>query len=329
MTTPSLEDILKLLPKTTSLYHVDYRDDLIGSLDKVQECISNQNWEALDDIIFDWDDWESVKYYLTELRDDIEREYDVDEDTAQAWIDEYDDYIRDAIRDRDDSTPLDDLFRNTNDQDVFYDTGYEVESESWCWDEKRMRQELRDIKKHLGMKVRDTTHDKDMEMMLRQASYGGRLVIYFESDMKELICIDSKFNAIVFRDFTLAVINNGNGSGDHCELSGAKVVLPLNTENFFIDRCTSYSYAHDVCGMCKGWCSGTHFEFVTLKTVKGEITTSTMNSYMKREAKLDKVYKAGGCTAGDMKFSRHRNTIYVNDFPCGHRCQSCGTFWID
>ena len=324
---PPVEEILDLLPRHTSLYYVDYRDDLSGSLDKVQACITNQDWEALDDIVFDWDNWECYNEYLNQLRHDIQRNYDVDGDVADEWMEEYDDWIRDAIYERDDSTPIDDLLRNTGDEDVFYDTGYYVESESWSWDEKRMREELRDIKKHLGLKGKE--HDADINMMIRQASYGGRLVIYFESDMKELICIDSKFNAIEFRDFTLAIIDNSNGSGDHCHLKGARTVLPLDPTNFFIDRCISYSYVHEVCGMCKGWCNGTAFSFLTLKKVKGELKPSTINNHIKREAMLDKVFKAGGCTFGDMKYTRHRNKEYRNDFPCGTKCLSCGTFWID
>ena len=32
---------------------------------------------------------------------------------------------------------------------------------------------------------------------------------------------------------------------------------------------------------------------------------------------------------GDMNISRHKETPYRNDYPCGSRCEDCGTFWID
>ena len=50
---------------------------------------------------------------------------------------------------------------------------------------------------------------------------------------------------------------------------------------------------------------------------------------MEYDAKCDAVFKTGGCTAGDMDMNRHRNTYYLNEFPCGTHCPHCHTFWID
>lgn len=325
------QQVIDLLPKQVSLTYVDYRSDLSDHLDVIQECIEQGEWCPLDEKIFDWFDesrWEGVRYVMDELRDDIEREFDLDEDEAQELMDEYEDWIRDEIYERDDSDTISDLFRNTPDESVFYDTGIYVESESWSWSEAQIRLERMRIKHELGI-MSHSKDDDDIDMMLRQASYGGRLVIYFLSDMKELIVIDPKFNAVKFRNPVIAVINNGNGSGDHCELTGGvTVTMPLERSRFFIDKTTSYSYVHEVCGMVRDWCDSTVMEFTTIEEVP-ELPESSMAARRKREAELDKVFKAGGCTPGDMKFTRHRNTTYVNDFPCGNRCTKCGTFWID
>ena len=37
----------------------------------------------------------------------------------------------------------------------------------------------------------------------------------------------------------------------------------------------------------------------------------------------------GTCTFGDMDIKRYKNTSYITKFPCGMRCSTCGTFWID
>jgi hypothetical protein len=322
---PPLKSVLALLPKTTSLYYVDCGDSLDGSMDKIQKCITNQDWEALDGIFEGWDNWHNVKYHIDELKSDVEREFDVED--GQDIMDKYEDWIRDAIYERDDSTPLDDLFRNTGSESVFYDTGEYIEADSWAWDARTMNENLGVVKKTLGVRGKD--HDDDIRMMLRQASYGGQLVIYFPSDMQELIIIDKKFNAVEFDDPMIAVINTSNGSGDNCGLDGVTITLPLNRENFFIDRTVSYSYVHEVCGMCSDWCNGSSMAFKTIEAIEGEVGTSAINAHMKREAELNKIYKEGGCTFGDINYTRHRNTTYINDFPCGTKCKDCTTFWID
>ena len=80
-------------------------------------------------------------------------------------------------------------------------------------------------------------------------------------------------------------------------------------------------------GVC--WCEGTNMELSVSKEDLGEVVLSDKGEHMAREAKLDKTYRDGGCTAGDLKYERHRNTTYINEYPCGTRCKSCGTFFID
>ena len=79
--------------------------------------------------------------------------------------------------------------------------------------------------------------------------------------------------------------------------------------------------------MCHDWCSATKYslDFVDI----GGIETSKTNEFLKREAELDAKFKAGSCTAGDMKYTRHRNTRYINEYTCRNQCLDCGTVWID
>ena len=62
---------------------------------------------------------------------------------------------------------------------------------------------------------------------------------------------------------------------------------------------------------------------------RGVLKESKNVARMKREAELNKVFREGGCTRGDMDMSRHRDVTYVNEIPCGWHCPHCGTFWID
>lgn len=317
-----LEQILALLPKTVSLYYVDYRDDLSHSLDKVQDAIHG-NPEGLDDIFMDWDTWESVKYVLDELKSDIEREFEIEEEDAEELMEEFEDSIRDAIYDRDDSTPLKDLLRNTGEQVFFYDTGMEIGGYT-----DDLKERLRDCKKALKILLKNKEHDKHLENMCCNASYGGRLVVYFNDDLDDWMNLDEKLNTIHFSgNVTVAIINNGNGSGGDTEIRHS-FSLPFDAENLFLDKTVSYSYTYEVCGMSRDWCDGTEVTLLTKKT-KNKAEKSTVNDHLEREKHLDKVYKDGKCTFLDMKYTRHRNMTYINNFPCGNKCLDCGTFWID
>ena len=62
---------------------------------------------------------------------------------------------------------------------------------------------------------------------------------------------------------------------------------------------------------------------------KKKAKTSRVKIQMEQEEKYNEIFRAGGCTYGDMNMSRHRDVYYDNNFPCGNHCPHCGTFWID
>lgn len=320
--TISVDQIIELLPKRVSLYYVDYRDDLSGSLDKVQAAIHGDP-EDLDSIFMDWDTWESVKYVLNELKSDIQTTFEIDEDEAQELMDEHEDAIRNEIYDRDDSTPLKDLLRNTGDQVFFYDIGMEIGGYT-----DDIKERIRDCKKGLKIPQREKGYDNQLHELCANASYGGRLVVYFSDSLDEWINLDEKMNAIEFsRGINVAIIDNMNGSGHNVEI-GHTFSVPFNRENLFLDKEVSYSYTYDVCGMSSDWCNSTEVTLLKRKTRK-KAGKSSVNDHIEREKHLDEVYRKGGCTPLDMKYSRHRNIEYINNFPCGSKCKDCGTFWID
>lgn len=323
----TLEQILELLPKKVSLHYVDYRESLDEHTKTLQKCISAGNYEALYDETDDWyiDDHYGFDEVIKELRSDLEDAFEFDEDELDSIMDQYEDEIRDAIYERDDSDVVKDLLRNTSDQTMFYDTGHYVES-GWGESEAHYRLERIKIKKLLSIK--DDTFDRDIDLMIAQASYGGKLYVYFYDSVEDFINIDKDFNTIEFSgNVSIAIVDHGNGSGDSMDLAHC-FELPFERGNIFLDREVIYSYTFDVCGMSSSWCSGTNVKF-KITAEPGTIEKSSINEHIEREAKLDKIFREGGCTAGDTRYTRHHDMEYINNYPCGSKCKKCGTFFID
>lgn len=330
-----LKQVLGWLPEKTYLYYVDYRDSLDNNLKEIQDCIANNNWDLITE---HFDDWfhegvlASEKEYKKTLRNTIETYYGLSKDLAKQWIEDNVYVINDTIHERCNEDTIGDLLCNTNKESIYYDTGYEVEEDSWNWSEKRVMQEVRAIKRILKIKPSNTVNDDRISIMVSQASYGGQLVIYFRVPFTDLITdVEADFNTIIFKDATIAIINTGNGSGDSTHLEQVEFTLPFNRKNLFIDRLDNYSFVYEVCGMCSDWCDGTDvtFSFNKMKGRKVKIEDSDTAKKREADAEKDRNYRAGNCTAGDMNISRHRDTYYRNDYPCGTKCPHCETFWID
>lgn len=325
------EEILKFLPERTSLIYVDYRDSLDEHHDLIQECIHKGNFDALYESIDEWyrdAEWDGITEYINEIRTAIENHFDLTEFDAEEITDEYEDEIREAIYDRCDDNLLKDLLRNTSDPIAHYDTDYYMESGSWNWSDAEVRLERMKIKKFL--QVKNSDHDHNIDMMIRQASYGGYLLIYFKMKVDDFINYENseeQIKSIKFRNAHIGIIDHNEGSGDVTELKGHEFILPYNRENVFLEQTIKYNWTYSIAGMVRDWCDSTVYEFSTRDV--GEIEISSTNAHLKREEEYNETYRKGKCTAGDMDISRHRNVEYINNFPCGNKCKDCGTFWVD
>lgn len=323
------EEIKELLPQRVSLYYVDYRDSLEDHHEIIQRCVSEGElaplWEATDEW-FGGGSYESEKHYKKELIQDIARKYDIDEDEAEGLLEEHDDFIRETLCERDDSDVIKDLLRNTSEFVAHYDTGYYVESDSWSWTESEIRAERQRIKKVLG--IRNKLHNDNIDMMIRQASYGGNLLIFFNLDVEYFTDQSFEPKGIQFSNYHIGIIDHRGGSGDICEIHRETVTLPFNRDNVWLEKSIKYNWTYAIADMCSGWCDSTGVTLLA-EEVGGEIETSSMVELQKRESKYNATFKAGSCTAGDMDYNRHRNKVYINNFPCGNKCTDCGTFWID
>lgn len=327
MTTTAIQPWECHVPRSVSLYFVDYRDSLDEHEELQEKCIRQNSLLPLDEESFEW--------YSEQLSENLHAEMrGIKESMEKAGLgskyDEHEDEIRDMLYDRNDTYPSEGLIRNTSPTNMFYSLGLEIEgyldgkchrrkSEAyWC---NRIRQVLR-LKKGL--------YDDQILEMLMAATYGGELRIYFNAMFNGLVSEDPErdFKTIRFHgDVIVAIADSAGGSGDHTTLP-LDITFPFNRANLFIDSQVHYAYASEVCCMVHDWCDSTRWETGT-EPVRKKLARSRMEEHQRQEAGYAETFRAGSCTHGDMDITRHRDVYYINDFPCGHKCPHCGTFWID
>lgn len=320
----TLEICKSFLSEHTNLFYVDYRESFDENLESLQKSIQNNSFEYLDELLNDMSDWEAVQNYLDSLKEKLLNEGYSQKQINDFFIFENEEYLIDEIRNRDTSTPLNDLLKNTSQKACFYDLCVSVDDYT-----TPIKERLREVKKALKLKAKDKTYDDRLIELCENAGYGGDLVIYFLPKWKELIQIEA--NQITFDKIHIAIINNGNGSG-HDVYLGTSLTIPYKPTNVYIDKCVKYCYVSDVCGMSDDFCESTTYTLKLNKRLKKkeEAEKTKKQKFLEREAELDKVYRSGSCTPGDMKYNRHQGPqVYINDYPCGNRCEHCGTFWID
>lgn len=319
-------DIKKYIEENQPEIYWDYRDELSNAdIEKILESEEGlfdtelELWENNLDYI-----WELEKELINEIishfdlaENNDDEDYDIEED------EDFKDFCREYISV---DFNIKDLLKNTGEKVFFYDTGLYIEETVWT-EPMGIYNILRSIKKTL--KIKTNKYDKDLRMMIHQASYGGELVIYFMSDLRDLVEM-RKWEAVNFSDLVVAIVDHGNGGGDDCILHGHSATFEMTPDCITFDESIKYNYSFAVCGMVHDWCRETVVKIGDLKTKKKvERVESEITRIKKYNKKCDETYKDGGCTAGDMDIKRHHNTYYLNEFPCGTHCPKCGTFWVD
>lgn len=317
----SKKKIIKYINDNQPELYWDYRDEL--SIEQIDAILSNQ------DVIMDIEN-ELYEYnisYIIELEDelikDIIEEFNIKFKTEKEK-EEFKYFCRDYIRTDVNINELIDREKVI----LFYETDYNV-GETWSLNDKEERDELRLIKKALKIPWRDKEYDNALLMMFRQASYGGTLVIYFYTTLSEILP-DIDKNTLCFKDMHVAIINTYNGSGDSCFLKRDKYVkFPSNRDKISYENTIHYNYSFDVCGMVEDWCKGTQFYFCNKTHNNIKLEPSEQKKLKEINRKYQETYDKGGCTFGDTDINRHRDTYYLNEYPCGTHCPHCHQFWID
>ena len=328
-----LSQITELLPASITLFYVDYREDLSGHIDGLQECITENCWDTLYEELSDFlceNRHTGLECYCCELKNDITVKFNMDEDQAYELV--YETYryeIEGFLDEKDSSNAVKDLLKNTAKLSFFIDTGLTIEDGSWHWRKSEQSRWLMKIKRKL--KIESNQWDDNIRQMLSQATYGGQLVVYFYASVENLLTDDLKkdWKSVLFTNPVIAIINTGCGSGDDTCLQGHRFTIPFNRKNLFIDRYFKYNYVSEVCGMSQDWCKNSIavFSYDAIKGSKSTPSPLAAEALQDREYALK--YRQGKCSFGDMDIRRHRDVYYINDFPCGNKCPHCGTFWID
>jgi hypothetical protein len=326
----------KYMPEYVSLYDVDRGDDLSDHVQLLQACIEKNSLQPLSEEVFDWWDCPEEVYL-----DEIEAKMIADGLTAE--FEQYFDEIKEWLWDHDKSTPIEDLLRNTGKMTLFYSLG--VETDGWheafmChpWRGETEAMSAYKVRRALGIK-KGTKESDVIDEIVSNASYGGELRIYFEGNLTDYISGEpyceagekEDFRRIRFKGKVAVAIHdavNGSGWFEFMELDKE---FPFNRENLFFSKIEKYSL-EEVYGFSWDWadkCCTPELSVEAPTTKYAAIKTSQTGENLSVDARYEKVFQTGGCTAGDMNIRRHRDVYYDNHIPCGSHCPHCGTFWID
>lgn len=301
-------------PRGVELNYIDYRD-CIEDPDAQQEIVAtgfaNDYMESCN---FHDQEWEAIDYIKKELFS----EFDVDdiEDEINEWCWEHNT-----------SDPLKDMVKNSGSVFMYYDLDYYQEHQPWMQDEETRIESVKEIATHLGISYEE--NKEDLHELYVNAAYGGDLVLLFSADISEFY--GQLKNKFVKLNAHLCIMDRSNGSGDCQELRAKKAWnVPVIRSRFRVDEAVAgYSFSGDVCGLYRPafetqmWFND---EDKDVTKINGELEISDTE---KCEIAYKEKWKTGKCSFGDMNISRHTNTPYRNDFPCGNKCTECGTFWID
>jgi hypothetical protein len=308
-------------PRGVELIYIDYRDNLDAK--SVQEAIKEGYLDM------DWQgdsQYESIRY--------IKEEYEK-ENSVELTDEEYDEFSN-WLCEHDTSDPLTQLLKNTGDMVFYVETTTETldsngtEPEEW-------QAHIVDLQKQYA---RTDEQRKEITHTLNEQFYGSRVSFYFKLSPLDL------FNTLHGKDSDkgdIVIIKNAHfGTVDRIQGSnwlGTQGIFTLAIpkkdfiDNIYADKAGA-GYSWDEIA---GWTSDGYEDATIYPQKTGDKlpddcvapTTETSGS-AKRELELAKKWNdTHTCTFGDMNIKRHKNTPYINNFPCGNKCETCGTFWID
>lgn len=323
------QQIQPYLPKYVDLYFVDYNDNLNNSKELLQESLSANSLDAIHEKVWDWWDYPEGEYM-----DEILKKMKAD--NTEDLFEEHEDEIRDWLHENDTSTPVDDLLRNTGTISMFYSLGLELDGWSsgfMCnpWRSSSYAQDAYKVRRILGI-AKETKEAELIDRIVKQASGGGELRIYFANNLPAVLSDNPEedFKQIHFKgEFAVAIYNAGEGSGDFEYLNLDKS-FPFKRSNLYTSESEKY-HLENCFGMCSDWLDKQPTPTFSMEAPKRglKIKESKNAARNAQDVEYKRIFKSGGCSAGDMDYTRHRDVYYDNNFPCGSRCPHCGTFWID
>jgi hypothetical protein len=322
--------------KHCDLYYVDRNDDL-SHLSSDEWLSLIRTWYLEQDITENWEvDFTWIMDIAYEALDNPDRD---DDDLRYE--------IQDLIYEHCSNDAMKDLLRNTRHQNIIHVIG--------DLDDVELPKEVEDSEEYgeydlyafrTGMMLGRSLEDmlqmyqdyedwKECEWRKYYSIYNEgfgytKLCVAYKMDADDIPNIHKAFSngdKVKLRNWDVGVINNSEGSGW------------MDTNRFLIDpvfifdinQCYHdksmgrYGYYDQVC-----WDDADHGQIVAIERIAVPlVTTDPLAAMRVIEAEYEATYKNWGCTFGDTKYDRHRNTKYINEYPCGTHCMTCWQFWID
>ncbi len=232
------DDVIARLDATYTLIYAE-RDDALTN-EQIAVLLKGEN-------LFESDAFSRLEEWESDVRYD--RAIEIIKDLCEG--DEYDildadpdalDEVRFAIYDRDDSDIYTALLKNTGSRLFRYDLGYELESDSWRWDDQQYNTAVREIAEAAKL---DLTPDlaADLRTLVTEASYGGHLYIMWFGDTEQAVDLASAIEGteantnpgtVTFINPTLLILDGLNGSGMDAQVK-ATITLDIKPGNVTID----------------------------------------------------------------------------------------------
>lgn len=203
------------VPATTYLYEAPDNLDRTRFADVLDEVLkSNADsplWCKL--VQYGFDDWHSLSQELDDILKAMTKEGLEDE------FDEHADDIMELLRERDRSDLIGDTFSRMLPLNMFYELGGWYEQFPDHYSPERIEQLVSEDVAHMCKALNlpeDCPQAETLRLIRHESPYGGKLRIYFRTDIRNMLCPERPFDAplISFKGvFSVAIWNPYCGSG--------------------------------------------------------------------------------------------------------------------
>jgi hypothetical protein len=301
-------------PRGVDLIYIDYRDVL--SADDIQEVIKNGYLE--NDMWMNDAQYDSIYELKNRCEEELEGEMSEEaEEVFKEWCFEHDT-----------SNPLKDLLKNSGSHLFF------VETEDYSEENTDTETVQRQIKEFSKKYAKNEEQAKEIRYVMNEQFYASPVSFYFYADVEDVYetvqnAKDDEYITINGAYFsTIDRVQGSNWLGNEGCFKIA-VTKKQFIDTVFLDKAKGNGYSWDEIAGQTGYDEASVYS----GEVKADTTiiNAKVSDDILRERRLQENWdKTKKCTFGDMKWERHTGEkAYSNNYPCGNKCEDCGTFWID
>ena len=319
--------------KNCDMYYVDRGDDLSHlSSDEWLELI--RDWYLSDDITMDWD------VDFTWIMDRAYEALDITDCNDNNIHEE----IQDLIYEHCSNDVMKELLWNTRSQNIIHvlwdltdvELPPEVEDAVMYgeYDLYTFRVGIllgRTLEDMLAMFVSENDNEwRKYYSIYNEAFWYTQLCVAYKIDADDIPNLHTLFtngDKVLLKWGDVGIINNSEWSGwmDTNKLA-IDPVFTFDINQCYHDKSMGrYAYYDEVC-----WGEANEWHLILVEKAEVPLVTEDPLAMVReQEAKYEATYKAWGCTWWDTDIKRHRNTPYINEYPCRNECTVCHQEWID